>query len=678
MSGSFLPRVASVAAATAVLPAAAVVAQVEPIDEVFDFDEAMPAAGTWLGNVTTPQGTTSIGQLVIEYGANGTWSITATMPSLEILVASCSGAVVRDRRVRFSLPSPESDLRFDGSVREDGQRLSGTVSTETSPDHGTFDLARAPRPTDLPEPLAFAGELRTPSGAALQMTIVLARTPGGHWVGHLDFPAGGLHDLPLINVRQSQGTLSALVPGRRPALITADLGSGRQHLIGTFRQGGFAFEIDFDRVPLGGPPAGVKRPPMPAALLRPSWMIRRHVEPRWVLSGGHVIDVRTGAWRRGVNIVIAGDIIESIGTDDPPDGSRVVDISGRFVLPGLFDLHAHIQPFGPGGAPDSPQTAELMLALLEHGITTVRGLPLYSEFGLAVAARVNDGSLEGPTVIPASGLFEREPQRTSWGFGDAETARAWVLKEAMLGTRWIKIYNTMDTESLAAIAEEAHERGMLVCGHAEDVPPLEASTLGLDSVEHITGFPLSCGFTGTAPAGSLPQRIAWRWRHVDDEKARQLLEQFATNGTGWVPTLAVIEAMIERGGHDGAPAIEPDSLAGLREALEHGARLAVALHRMGGLVGLGTDFPIDGVVPGDSVHREMELLVEAGGATPLEALQIATIGSASILQLEGVAGTVEPGRAANLVVLSNNPLERISNTRSIELVVHDGRQLGDR
>jgi imidazolonepropionase-like amidohydrolase len=107
--------------------------------------------------------------------------------------------------------------------------------------------------------------------------------------------------------------------------------------------------------------------------------------------------------------------------------------------------------------------------------------------------------------------------------------------------------------------------------------------------------------------------------------------------------------------------------------LHQSAKLAVQLHRSGGLVGIGTDFPIDGLQAGESVHRELELLVELGGATTLEALQMATIRSAEILGFEELLGTVEAGQLAHLVVLTKNPLENISNVRSILYVVHDGR-----
>ncbi len=232
----------------------------------------------------------------------------------------------------------------------------------------------------------------------------------------------------------------------------------------------------------------------------------------------------------------------------------------------------------------------------------------------------------------------------------------------------------MDEPSLAAIVAEAHRRGMRVCGHTEGVAPREASVIGLDCVEHMVSIPLSCLGDGVQPPSGvgLAALIAWRWENADDRRLADLMKLFKRNETAWVPTLVVTERMAEMGGHDGRSDLSGPDTDRLRAAIRKSAVLAVSLHRSGGLVGLGTDFPINGVEPGVSVHRELEMLVELGGATPLEALQIGTISSARILDLERVVGTVEAGRVANLLVLDGNPLERISACRSIEFVVHDG------
>ncbi|MCH8152766.1 MAG: amidohydrolase family protein [Planctomycetes bacterium] len=151
------------------------------------------------------------------------------------------------------------------------------------------------------------------------------------------------------------------------------------------------------------------------------------------------------------------------------------------------------------------------------------------------------------------------------------------------------------------------------------------------------------------------------------------MRAFKANATAWVPTLVVSEAIMNSGAHDGVPLGDETVKLQLRQSQRKAAHLAVYLHDIGGLVGVGTDFPIDGVVPGESVHREMEILVEFGGASPLQALQIATLSSAKILGFGELLGSVDAGKIANLVVLDGNPLENISNTRRIVMVIHDGR-----
>jgi len=393
----------------------------------------------------------------------------------------------------------------------------------------------------------------------------------------------------------------------------------------------------------------------------------------WWLTGGHVVDVRTGKVRRNANIEIQADRILSISANDPPDGIESVDIAGSFVIPGLFDLHAHVIPktilF-----PSSKAPKETLQQLLNHGVTTIRAIPFYSESALTWSARVNEGSLDGPTIVPTSSILEQSPQRTSKGFGDPDTARQWVLKEALLGCRWIKVYDSMDADSLAAIVQAAAQHGMKVCGHASLVPPHEASALGMSTIEHMLSLGYSALPDGIKPPDNLTglSRALWAWRTADESGLHELLDVFKTNGTGWVPTFVVSERIVGAGAHD-FRSLSSDEIKVFSVAMERAAKLAVRHHRNGGLVGVGTDFPVDGVEPGASVHRELEIIVELGKATPLEALQMATLSSAAILGFEDILGAVEEDKIANLVVLSANPLESISNIRAITHVVHDGR-----
>src|SRR5262249_43727533 len=187
-----------------------------------------------------------------------------------------------------------------------------------------------------------------------------------------------------------------------------------------------------------------------------------------------------------------------------------------------------------------------------------RALPFETEYGVQMASATSLRSLVGPTIVPASSMFEKQPQRTSTGFGDPETAARWVEKEALVGAKWIKIYNSMDETSLAAIVATATKLGLKVFGHAHDVPPLRASDLGMSSIEHITEIPLSCLAEGVTLDrdrhwAGLASLQAWLWSHVDAARCRSLMDRFKKNGTAWVPTLGVSEAMMSAGGHDGRP-----------------------------------------------------------------------------------------------------------------------------
>ncbi len=407
-------------------------------------------------------------------------------------------------------------------------------------------------------------------------------------------------------------------------------------------------------------------------------MFRRQVGRPFALLEANVIDVATGEVMEGAHIVVRGDRIESVGYDDPPEDAELIDARDLWVIPGLLDLHAHVIPKSPL-YPMALSAEETMVKLVQHGVTAIRCLPLTSEHAHEWRAKITLGRIVGPAMVISSPVFEREPQRTSFGFGDAQTASEWVRREALNGSRWIKVYNAMDPESLKAIVDTAHEFGMRVCGHTEEVPPFEASEIGMDCVEHMVSIPLSCMRDVEPPPGmDLLARTAWRWENYDEAQGLRLMETFKKNRTAWVPTLVVTERIITIKGHDGSSQTDESVLTSLREALTKSARLAVHLHRIGGRVGLGTDFPIDGVLPGVSVHRELELLVEAGGATPLEALQIATRSSAEILGLQSLLGSIQKGSLAHLVLLDQNPLQNISNTQTITQVIHDGHLLQKR
>lgn len=185
-------------------------------------------------------------------------------------------------------------------------------------------------------------------------------------IGRMQLGLPGVGELPVYNISRQQDALSARVPVRGGGALDLEWEDPqRSRLAGTLQQGPLRFPVTLT---LG---EAAPRAASPEEALgnwaTSSWMIRRQVARPWALRGANVIDVATGEVLEGVNVIITGDVIGSISSDPVPEGVRVVDAAGRYVIPGLFDLHAHIQPFDRRATPDSAESAGILRALLDHG-----------------------------------------------------------------------------------------------------------------------------------------------------------------------------------------------------------------------------------------------------------------------------------------------------------------------
>ncbi|MEE8459789.1 MAG: alpha/beta fold hydrolase [Phycisphaerales bacterium] len=216
------------------------------LDESFDYDRDHPAAGEWLGNIVLGEGPPAWAALTIGTDDAGVWTTILTAMTARAVNTPCGEVTIEGSSVAFALRSMSA--HFSGRVSADGQRLSGKIVFDVEDmGEGTFEFARTPLATDLPEPLAFSGKLATPGGK-LAMTMVFARTPGGNWVGVLDVPAQGLSGLPFTRVSRDDDTITATleIPGSG-VQVTGQIVENEQRLTGTFNQGPFALEIDFPR-----------------------------------------------------------------------------------------------------------------------------------------------------------------------------------------------------------------------------------------------------------------------------------------------------------------------------------------------------------------------------------------------------------------------------------------------
>jgi imidazolonepropionase-like amidohydrolase len=336
-----------------------------------------------------------------------------------------------------------------------------------------------------------------------------------------------------------------------------------------------------------------------------------------------------------------------------PANARRVDARGQTIVPGLWDMHAHVMQV---------EWAPMYLAT---GVTTVRDMGNEIDFELPLRRAIQSGRAIGPTLLLA-GLVDG-PGPDAFGAVTAATpeeGRAVVRRYHDLGFRQMKLYDLLSPAVVGAITREAHRLGMTVTGHVpKSLTVLSAVDSGMDHIAHL-------------PIRGEPGSDSVR-RIVDGLRAhRTVLDPTASWGELLGHSTAQPVASFQPGVDQLPPALSQRIVAmGVRTidtATAH-ARLARTLgiirelHEAGVPVVAGTD---EGV-PGFSVSREMELYQQAG-FSPMDALRAATAVSAQAMGLEADVGTLEPGRRADLLVLDRNPLDDVANVRALRYVMKNG------
>ena len=430
-----------------------------------------------------------------------------------------------------------------------------------------------------------------------------------------------------------------------------------------------------------------------------------------------IIDGPSSAARPHQVVTLSGDRITAVAplaSSGVPRGARVIEGGGKFLLPGFIDTHAHVA-FGPitmrtvRGGPqlsltyDHAVSLETLRMLLAFGVTTVRNPAGPAEHALALRDSVERGQLVGPRVRTAGeaiDVFEAP------GLGRAATTpdavRAEVARQAALGVDYIKLYAGLSPALVRAGAEEARARGVKAITHTMLTTWTDAAAAGVHGIVHVVpGSPLLIPATQrTSYMASMrgTQFMAQWFRYADLEspEIRAMTEALVRQGTWLDLTLVTFDRMY-RGNQESVtkgpdlvyahPTMVTDwgkfslssgwSEADYREAAalwRAVERFVRHLHRAGVRMSVGTDANNPWVPPGISFHRELELLVRAG-IPVADVLRMATLGGAQSLGMDGDIGTVATGKRADLVLLDANPLETISNTQRIVLVVQGGRAL---
>jgi imidazolonepropionase-like amidohydrolase len=426
--------------------------------------------------------------------------------------------------------------------------------------------------------------------------------------------------------------------------------------------------------------------------------------PALVLTHVTLIDGTDAPARPDTSVVVSGERIQAIGPSrelHAPKGAKVVDATGKFLIPGLWDMHVHWYD------------GRVLSLFTANGVTGVRlmfGFPLHKDW----RAAIQSGKQVGPRLVLGSPIVDG-PQPIwpgSIAVSSAEDGRKAVAQITEQGWDFVKVYSLLSREAYLAIVAEAARQGLPVAGHVpESVSTAEASDAGQRSIEHLTGLLLASSSRedelrqALLAAQSRPaaERFALYRSQAplfldsfNADKAALLAARFARNGTWHCPTLTVL--------HNTAYLNDPHLLSDVRlkyvpaalrqmwdpkqdfrfqartaEDYEVAQRiyrkqlqLTGELKRAGVPLLAGTDTMNPYCFPGFSLHDELALLVEAG-LTPLQALQAASRDAARFLGKQDALGTVEPGKLADLVLLDQNPLADIHASGRIHAVVQAGR-----
>ena len=413
------------------------------------------------------------------------------------------------------------------------------------------------------------------------------------------------------------------------------------------------------------------------------------------LVGGRVLDGYGGPVIENGVVLVSGSRIVAVGTEaevQVPSGAQVIDTNGMTVMPGLFDMHVHLQLLGHGDYPRwhalySDRMEGMMeiaaRQLLMAGVTSARDLGGPLEELVSVKRRIASGDILGPTLFISGPFIQRAPyqeyeRRYRWGVDGPEDARSKVQTLIDAGVDVIKLIDQdqLTAEEVRAVVETAHAAGKKVVAHGHRMDEIRVGLAhGVDNFEH-TGL-------GTGPG------------YADD-----VLQALGEKNTAvyWTPTISPLYVMHYTGEvfperlddpswRAGMPQDVANEIRSSLDAIPHLPYYALfpsripllprkfeQLRSTGVRLLIGTDSGIPSMFHTDSTWREMALWVELG-VSPMETIQAATLWPARFLGVENDLGTLAPGRIADLIAVRGDPLTRMDVLRDVDIVIKNGQRV---
>ncbi len=415
---------------------------------------------------------------------------------------------------------------------------------------------------------------------------------------------------------------------------------------------------------------------------------------RIALVGGNIISGAGDPVLRDAVIVVHQGHIETVAPREGfaiPKTALEVDVTGKWIIPGLVDGHGHVERWA-------------LPRYLLAGVTSVRDVGGQQDSILSMREEVSLGGLVAPRIYAAGAMIDGEPPtyEDATGVSTTSQARRAVDARAVAGVDYLKVYTRITPDLLRAICDEASTFNLKVTAHLGLTDALTATGLGVAAIEHLTGIPEA---TVAKPDKFYAEHRAgfWRgwtffeksWATLDSAALTRVAETLAERHVVMVPTLVLHEnfSRIDDPATLNQPDFQsvPDSIlkrwnlpdmiarAGwtandypaFRAGRPNQDLFLRAFRSAGGRIVAGTDASNQLLVPGWSLHRELELLVDAG-LTPADAIATATRNAAQLLGADSL-GVIAPGKVADLVVLTADPLADIHNSRSVAQVMVRGQ-----
>ena len=414
--------------------------------------------------------------------------------------------------------------------------------------------------------------------------------------------------------------------------------------------------------------------------------LAHHPDKNVLFQHANVFDAEAGKLLPDQDVLVAGNKISSVSPSRKLDAAALkqfetIDASGKTLIPGLWDMHAHVS--GNDG-----------LLNLAAGVTTVRDLANDTDELLARRNRIQDGTEIGTRIILAGFIDGPGPYQgpTKVLAATEAEARAAVDNYVKLGYVQIKIYSSVKPEIVPAIIDEAHKNGLRVSGH---IPAYMIASqcvkLGYDEIQHVNFLVLNffpeVKETQTRARLTEPAKLAARL-DLNSPEVQAFARLLKEHGTTLDPTMSIFEnqylsrpgeipigyapafprlpTQVRRGMLSGGLQVPDGMDATFKKSVDNMVKLVGLLYKAGIPIEAGTDS-----LAGFTLHRELELDVQAG-IPATEVLKLATLGAARIMKKESELGSIAPGKLADLVLIDGNPATSISDVRKAALVMKDG------